>query len=287
MSTRRSRAAGFTLVELLVVIAIIGILIALLLPAVQAAREAARRSHCQNNLKQYGLALQNYHDVHQRFPIGVVVDRYWNFQSALLPYVEGQAVYQLINYAFNGNCFAYYVTLPPANQPGNRVLNVDICPSDPNGGKICTNFNPASNGYHGCTEYLGVLGTSTAAKDGMLYWGSSLGMRDATDGTSNTIIMGERGIPNDLVYGWTYCGAGVQEPDNIPKGNGDGLCSTGLGFAPGLPDGNHNLHFWSYHPGGAMFLWVDGSVRFLSYTMDFATYQAVSTRAGNEVLKSF
>jgi prepilin-type N-terminal cleavage/methylation domain-containing protein/prepilin-type processing-associated H-X9-DG protein len=286
MPARRTHAAGFTLVELLVVIAIIGILIALLLPAVQAAREAARRSQCQNNLKQYGLALQSYHDVHQRFPIGVVVNRYWNFHSALLPYLEGQAVYQLIDYKFGNTCFAYGALRPPAQDPGNRVLNVDICPSEPNGGKIWST-DAATFGYHGCTEYLGVLGTSTAVNDGMLFWGSSLGMRDAIDGTSNTVIMGERGIPNDLYWGWTYCGAGVVEADGVARGNGDGVCATGLGFGPGLPDGNHNLHFWSYHPGGAQFLFLDGSVRFLSYTIDFTTYQAVSTRAGGEVLKPF
>jgi prepilin-type N-terminal cleavage/methylation domain-containing protein/prepilin-type processing-associated H-X9-DG protein len=286
MLTRRFRAAGFTLVELLVVIAIIGILIAMLLPAVQAAREAARRSQCQNNLKQYGLALQNYHDAHQRFPIGVVVNRWWAFRSSLLPHLEGQAVYQLIDYRFPNDCFAYYVSLPAANQPGNRVLNVDICPSDPNQGRIWST-DAANAGYHGCTEYMGVIGTSTTANDGMLFWGSSLGMRDALDGTSNTIIMGERGIPNDLWWGWTYCGAGVQETNGIFQGNGDAVLATGLGFAPGLPDGNHNLHFWSYHPGGAQFLWIDGSVRFLSYTIDFTTFQALSTRAGGEILKPF
>jgi len=286
MSSRRLREAGFTLVELLVVIAIIGILIALLLPAVQAAREAARRSQCSNHLKQYGLALHNYHDVHRVFPIGVVVNRYWNFQSALLPYLEGQTVYQLINYAFDGTCFSYYVTLPAANQPGNRVLDVDICPSDPNGGKIWTT-DAVTSGYHGCTEYLGVIGTSAMINDGLLFWGSSLGMRDATDGTSNTMIMGERGIPNDLYWGWSYCGAGVAEADGVNRGNGDGVLTTAQGLAPGRPDGNHNLHFWSYHPGGAQFLLADGSVRFLSYTIDFTTFQALSTRGGGEVLKAF
>jgi prepilin-type N-terminal cleavage/methylation domain-containing protein/prepilin-type processing-associated H-X9-DG protein len=286
MRARGHRRSGFTLIELLVVIAIIGILIGLLLPAVQAAREAARRSQCQNNLKQYGVALQAYHDAHQRFPIGVVCNRYWNFQSALLPYMEAQSVYQYVDYRYNGTCFAYYATLPADKQPGNRVLNVNICPSDPNAGKIW-NTDAVTYGYHGCTEYLGVLGTSTALNDGMLFWGSSLGISDARDGTSNTVIMGERGIPNDLYWGWTYCGAGIADPDGTPRGNGDGILSTGQGFAPGLPDGNHDLHFWSYHPGGAMFLWIDGSVHFLSYTIDFTTFQALSTRAGGEILKPF
>jgi len=300
MGERRSRGAGFTLVELLVVIAIIGILIALLLPAVQAAREAARRAQCQNHLKQYGLALQNYHDVHRVFPIGHVnlsqsaVDGYppprcWTFQSMLLPYLEGQAVYQLIDYSFGGTCFEYGASVSPDKDPGNRVLDVDRCPSDPNAGRICST-DAATTGYHGCTEYLGVtgkgvtlnIGTRNTINNGVLYNNSLIGLSDIYDGTSNTIAMGERGIPDDLWWGWTYCGAGFDD-----SGDGDNVLSTLYGFGPGLPDGNHNLHFWSYHPGGGQFLVADGSVHFLSYTIDFAVFQALSTRAGGEVSKAF
>jgi prepilin-type N-terminal cleavage/methylation domain-containing protein/prepilin-type processing-associated H-X9-DG protein len=304
MLPRRFRSGGFTLVELLVVIAIIGILIAMLLPAVQAAREAARRSQCQNHLKQYGLALQTYHDSRQAFPMGHVnlefvvgYARCWTFQSMLLPYLEAQSVYQLINYSYPGTGFAYAGALvtagTPEKDPGNRVLDVDACPSDPNSGRIWSGGSgttPAQIGYHGCTEYFGVTGSGVTqnvgwpntVNNGVLYCNSVIGMRDITDGTSNTIVMGERGIPNDLWWGWTYCGAGY---DN--SGEGDNVLSTRFPLAPGLPDGNHTLHFWSYHPGGAMFLLVDGSVRFVSYTIDFTTFQAVSTRSGSEVLKPF
>lgn len=294
MSSRTVRRTGFTLVELLVVIAIIGILIALLLPAVQAAREAARRSQCQNHLKQYGLALQNYHDVHKSFPIGNVYGKYWTFQSMLLPFVEGQTVYQLVNYRCPGTCFDYGASVTPANDPGNRVLDVDICPSDPNSGRIYSTghgTDASAIGYHGCTDYFGVTGTDVtqnigtwnAVNNGVLYTNSSVGLSQILDGTSNTIVMGERGIPEDLWWGWTYCGAGSGDG----SGEGDNVLSTRFPLAPGEPNDAHMLHFWSYHPGGAQFALADGSVRFLSYTLDFTTYQALSSRAGGEVLKSF
>jgi prepilin-type N-terminal cleavage/methylation domain-containing protein len=296
----RDRRAGFTLVELLVVFAIIGILIALLLPAVQAAREAARRSQCQNHLKQYGLALHNYHDVQHVFPIGnanwsaiEVYGKFWTFQAMLLPYLEGQTLYQLIDFRCSGTCFQYGASQPPDKDPGNRVLDVDVCPSDPNGGKIFSkgpDWDYTTVGYHGCTNYFGVMGTNVTlnigtlntVNDGILYSNSHVGMSDIHDGTSNTIMMGERGVPNDLILGWAYCGAGYDA-----SGDGDNVLSTLLPLGPGLPDSNHNRHFWSYHPGGAQFLAADGSGHFLSYSLDFAVYQALSTRGKGEIPKPF
>jgi prepilin-type N-terminal cleavage/methylation domain-containing protein/prepilin-type processing-associated H-X9-DG protein len=274
---------GFTLVELLVVITIIGILIALLLPAVQAAREAARRAQCQNNLKQYGLALHNYHSALRTFPIGNVPTSCWTAQSMLLPYLEGGNIYQLINYSYAGNCFAFANSLTADKDPGNRVLPVDMCPSDPRAGKI---WYGTPYGYHGCTEYMGSMGTSATAGDGVLISRDCVRVDDIVDGSSNTIIMGERGIPEDLYWGWTYCGAG-EIIGGVVTGHGDNLMSTKLGLGPGRPDGNHNLHYWSYHSGGAMFLLADGSVRFLNNEINFTTFQALSTRAGGEVLGPF
>src|SRR4051794_242987 len=112
---------AFTLVELLVVMAIIGILVGLLLPAVQTTRERARVSQCQNNLRQYGIALHNYHDAKHVFPIGNVPDRYWSFQSMILPQLEEEAIYNLIDFNFKGSCFAYAITRTAETDPGNRV----------------------------------------------------------------------------------------------------------------------------------------------------------------------
>jgi prepilin-type N-terminal cleavage/methylation domain-containing protein/prepilin-type processing-associated H-X9-DG protein len=271
---------GFTLIELMVVIAVVGVLMGLLFPAVQAAREAARRIQCQNHLKQYGLALQMYHDTFKVFPIGNVPHRWWTFQSMLLPFMEAQNVYQLIDYRHQPDCFHFSVSRrdTPSRDPGNRVLDVDICPSDPNGGRVW-GVEPAVWGYHGNTNYFGVIGTSHTAHDGILFYGSSIRLGGVKDGTSNTIIMGERGCQQELYWGWCYCGFGQDG-----GGQGDNLLSTQQPFSSGLPDGHHDLHFWSYHPGGGMFLWADGSVHFLSYDIAFDTFQAISTRARGEVI---
>ena len=269
--------SGFTLIELLAVIAIIGVLVGLMVPAVQQARETGRQLQCRNNLRQYGVALQSYHGVCGVFPIGNVPYRNWTAQSMLLPYLEGGAVYRLINYKFPGYCFQACSTVPVQQDSGAVVFAVDKCPDDSNAGKIWYAF--PGYGRHGLTNYLGVMGTSLTANDGILFSGRAIGVADIQDGTSNTIIMGERGMPNDLYWGWTYCGSGADG-----SGDGDNLCSTQLGLSRGQPEGNDNLHFWSYHPNGAMFLCADGSVHFLNYDINFSTFQALSTRSGGEVI---
>lgn len=277
----RDRRTGFTLVELLVVIAIIGILVSLLLPAVQAAREAARRTTCQNNLRQYGLAIHNYHDTLKRLPVGNVWAHMWTFQSRILPYMEQTSIHGLIDYEYPGTCFDYGATrqaIDRALDPGNHMVPVDICPSDPLAGRICET-NASTVGYHGTTEYLGVMGTSSTANDGTFFSDSNLGLQSITDGTSHTIIMGERGIPQDLYWGWTYCGAGYDG-----TGDGDNQCSTRYPFSPGKDDGSHNLHFWAHHPGGGHFLFGDTSITFMSYSLNFATFQAMSTRNRGEIV---
>ena len=282
MRQRLSIKSGFTLVELLVVMFIIAILIAMMLPAVQAAREAGRRLQCQNNLKQYGLAFHSYHTAHDAFPIGNIHGTWWTAQSTLLPYVGGEAVYALVNYQYPGDCFQAGNAVSLAQDSGSYVLPIDECPCDPNRGKIW--FAYPGYGHHGCTNYLGVMGTSPTAEDGILFSGPPVSIDNVRDGISNTIIMGERGISN-ILYGWTYCGAGEYDAStsNYNFGEGDNLCSTKLGLSAGAADGNHDFHFWSYHPGTAGFLWADGSSRYLNFGIDFKVFQAISTRAGGEV----
>jgi prepilin-type N-terminal cleavage/methylation domain-containing protein/prepilin-type processing-associated H-X9-DG protein len=277
---RDTARRAFTLIELLVVIAIIAVLVALLLPAVQQAREAARRTTCRNNLKQYGLALHNYHDAHLVFPIGNVGNRFWTFQSMLLPNLDQTALYERCNYNYPGTCFNANVAGGPAKTAAGRSLPIFGCPSDPNTGKTYTD---PFTGIIASGSYLGVMGTSSTNGTGLLFSNSSTAFRLVADGTSTTLAMGERGIPDSLYWGFFLCGYG-----NIDaQGDGDNLLTTKFGLGPGLPDGNHNLHFWTYHTGGAHFLMVDGSVRFISNSINFTTFQSLSTKRGREVIGEF
>jgi prepilin-type N-terminal cleavage/methylation domain-containing protein/prepilin-type processing-associated H-X9-DG protein len=220
------RRRGFTLIELLVVIAIIGVLIALLLPAVQAAREAARRTQCVNNLKQMGVALHNYHDANGSFPMGASsgmrnLNQYYakqNFSAhaAMLPFLEQAPLYNAINFNWGAEddtaqlCFRINSTATRAS------VAVFVCPSDPYAGKPDHNGDPDTNNYYGCigtTTWLtnpsntsiGPYLTGTAGpKDssGIFTWQASYGIRDVTDGTSNTVAFAEAVVGNQsLVKG--------------------------------------------------------------------------------------
>ena len=134
MAPAKRHRSGFTLIELLVVIAIIAILIALLLPAVQQARDAARRSQCRNHLKQWGLALQNYHDQHRVFPIGNVANRMWGFQALILPQLDLVPIHRLCKFDYPGNCFSFNASVATDLQPAGKQLSVSYCPNDPRSG---------------------------------------------------------------------------------------------------------------------------------------------------------
>jgi prepilin-type processing-associated H-X9-DG protein len=143
-----------------------------------------------------------------------------------------------------------------------------------------------------CGSYLGVMGTSTTANDGILLHGkynSAITLAQVTDGASHTIIMGERGISVNL-YGWPYCGAGEAvnidtDPYILYTGQGDNLMSTHLPLSAGTSDGADDFHFWSYHVNMAQFLWADGSAQPLTYDIDQSLFQGLSTRAGGELVE--
>jgi prepilin-type N-terminal cleavage/methylation domain-containing protein/prepilin-type processing-associated H-X9-DG protein len=210
---------GFTLIELLVVIAIIAVLIALLLPAVQAAREAARRAACINNLKQIGLALHNYHDQNDSFPMGASLAAYsgpgiysakQNFSAlaAMLPQLGETPIYNAINF-FWGCEDSTSVICYQINRTGQSAnIKSFCCPSDPNAGVPDNNNTSNTNNYYGCLGTSSLITTNTGATTlsvqttGVFTWQRSYGVRDVTDGTSNTIAFAECLVGNQtLVVG--------------------------------------------------------------------------------------
>jgi prepilin-type N-terminal cleavage/methylation domain-containing protein/prepilin-type processing-associated H-X9-DG protein len=304
------RKHGFTLVELLVVITIIGILISLLLPAVQAAREAARRMQCSNNLKQIGLALHSYHQALGCFPPGYIsapgtgsasddTGPGWGWAALILPYLEQSGVYGQIHFGKN--------IADPLNEVVRATnLPVFLCPSDP-GEK---NFNvDAANVSVGRCNYVGMFGQpeicpdpgflSTApeygiAHRGMLCRNAPVRMADVKDGTSNTIFIGERS--STLAYAaWTGAVTGGQVPPKSPNPYGYeaeespvlilGHTGTSDDSPPHTPNSevNHVDDFSSDHPQGANFLFVDGSVQQLGSSIDPSVWRALGTRAGGEI----
>lgn len=266
---------GFTLIELIVTIAIIAVLSGLLFPAVQQVRESARRTECRNHLHQIGIALHSYHSAHNCLPIGNVPGTNFTFQSMLLPQLEQSAVSALIDFRAAGNCFDWKAALPADRDPGRFDVAVFLCPSDPNSGRQIT----STSGVHTPTDYLGVSGTTPVDKDGVLFSGSRTSFRDFTDGTSTTMLAGERGIPENLDRGWTICAYG-----SFGDGDTDNLLSTLGGLQPGSADSFHNGHFWSYHPQSAHFLFADASVKTLTYTMDDTLVKALSSRSDGEIV---
>lgn len=271
---------GFTLVELLVVIAIIGILIALLLPAVQAAREAARRMNCSNNLKQIGIALHNYHDSMQQFPTGFLVDMnapndpQWGWAAMILPYMEQGAVHETIG--VKKRTLTAAITLAgtdtTVNEALRSVLSAYRCPSDPcddyvdgvNSGveRVWTNYDPPASNYMGNLGLYNAPGN--VPNNGVLFGNSYIGFRDILDGTSNVFAVGERSA--EL---WPEPGTWLGVQNALPTDNGmyftvgNVIHPINTEIAADARDG-----FSSSHPGGAMFVFCDGSVHFLSETID-------------------
>jgi prepilin-type N-terminal cleavage/methylation domain-containing protein len=284
---------GMTLMEMLVVIAIIGVLFAMLVPAVQRVRDVGYRVQCSNNLKQLGSALHQYHIEHKRFPAGVTDFNGSNpypglsWLGRLLPNLEQQGLWRITADAFQQSKSPF---IDPPHVGLATVLPIIICPAD---GRIDTpHLNKGGWHYSAYTSYLGVEGKNDVARDGMLFLNSQVRLEEVTDGTSNTLMAGERPPSADLDFGWWYTGGGQRQTGSLDMVLG--VQEFNLGGGPSCPPGPYEFgpgsfgnqcdmfHFWSPHFGGAHFLMVDGSVHFFSYSA-VSVMPALSTRAGGEV----
>jgi len=328
----RSRRKGFTLIELLVVIAIIGVLVALLLPAVQAAREAARRSQCTNNLKQIGIALHNYHDTTGSLPWGFGYPGWndWSGHVLILPYMEQGNLYSSLNFAYGGAERGGAVGV--ANTTGQRTtISGFLCPSDAN---RLTNVE-------GHTNYMANGGSSPFALNnnsrfnGPISWVASDGrMRPSSfssviDGLSSTAFFSERvlgmGTNSNVVDGTKptpviYTTAAPTDQDNPIMyyttckavnpvgatrfdGHASGMCWH-LGYAIDtrynhvMPPNSQNCQYqapydnrgaysaMSRHGGVVNVLFGDGTIKGIKDSISIATWQAIGTQAGSEVISS-
>ncbi len=269
---------GFTLIELLVVIAIIAVLIALLLPAVQAAREAARRTQCVNNLKQIGLALHGYHDGANTFPAGGWIALYgqpatsnmnMGWSAAVLPYLEQGPLYGGLNFSY------------PYNDPVNStasftVLRAYLCPSEPRKTDRNQGPGPPIDPYpSGDADYGGMYGPRALGSGftnnppaGAMIFGQCVGLAEITDGSSQTIAVGEDPEAINAIWASGHNVFDQSAPINA------------------RPPAEYGEELTSQHPGGVNALFADGSVRFLKNTTNVVPLAALCTRALGEVVSS-
>jgi prepilin-type N-terminal cleavage/methylation domain-containing protein/prepilin-type processing-associated H-X9-DG protein len=343
--SRGAYRAGFTLIELLVVISIIAVLIALLLPAVQSAREAARRAQCVNNLKQIGLGIHNYESANGSFPPGAITyqeapldcatpQRGYTMQCMILPYMELSTIYNALNTSWATGGPQGSGHAGATNRTGLIAqIKSYVCPSDfP---QVPYTISQSSNGYSQ-TSYAGVAGTNDIwhywcncpagvggqdcagsieiKPDGIFGRNWTFRISNVTDGTSNTLFVGEtarfKNDPDQIFNSWSRgLWFGSASPNATrPQGSASTAPRINAAFqlndlsafpATLVPTGNADswlysaspdyrvlgqYGFRSQHPGGANFLFGDGSVKFLKETIDLTTYRALGTRNGGEVV---
>jgi prepilin-type N-terminal cleavage/methylation domain-containing protein len=308
------RRRGFTLIELLVVIAIIAILVAMLLPAVQQVREAARKSMCQDHMHNLAIAMHNYHDSNKVFPYAFD-EREKLWQAAILPQIEQKPLFDTLIYQESG--------------PGNwdsgsanetacaTIIDLFRCPSmavrdqiNNNGieGRVPVSYrvNAGSNVYSDDAGTFppgtpsGAIALDSSKCDGMFYGDSKISMKDVVDGMSNTIMIGESltdpsyvrdgqgmdhwQIGSPQTGGWTLGGASGTEFT-------EGVGATSVRMNGRIDPATHGVFaeigFGSWHPGGAQFVMGDGVVKFVSENVDLNLYQGIGTISGGEVVGSF
>lgn len=276
-SSRTKR--GFTLVELLVVIAIIGILVALLLPAIQAAREAARRSTCTNTLKQIGLAMHNYHDTFQVFPPAFTAytgdgGNGWGWGVFIMPFLEQSALHEELN---PGGQRLPTATSGPLYELCQTPVPAYRCASDIGGHLNNHRGNFGVSNYVGMWGADSAAGTHTGRGNGMLYYNSDITMPHVLDGTSNVLMIGERAFSNTPWRGAIWAGS--------RSGIGAGWASVmrGVWSTNALKlSGTDAWAFSSMHPGGVQFVLVDGAVRFVPDSIDNDTLMIIAQRASRK-----
>jgi len=302
---RSARRGAFTLIELLVVIAIIGVLVALLLPAIQMAREAARRAQCGNNLKQLGSAVHQYHDVFRTLPVSVGPwphgphpTRQRNGKGwivSVLPQLEQQALYDEFATFFVGDFFTGYgLKSVGCRDLLKRQLKVLQCPSDSSVRRTSKDQFELLGIEAALTSYKGVIGDTRVAGTASMHPGSvpdchmhggcnglffrvtyqqPQSLSAVIDGTTNTFLIGED-VPNENHHSAAF------------YANGDwASCHAPLNYFPRPPapdDWPNVMSFRSHHPGGVEFAMADASVRFIQDSVDHALYRALSTKNGGE-----